>query len=51
MKDKKFAADVRREDITKGAEEMGLELDGHIQFVIDALKPVAKELGLNAEQA
>jgi putative nucleotidyltransferase with HDIG domain len=50
MKDKKFAADVKREDITKGAEEMGLELDGHIQFVIDALKPVAKDLGLNSRQ-
>ncbi|MBM3924738.1 MAG: HDIG domain-containing protein [SAR202 cluster bacterium] len=50
MKDKKFAADVKREDITKGAEEMGLELNQHVQFVIDALKPVARDLGLNSGQ-
>jgi predicted hydrolase (HD superfamily) len=51
MKDKKFAADVKREDITKGAEEMGLELNAHVQFVIDALKPVARDLGLNSGQS
>lgn len=49
MKDKAFARDVRREDITKGAEELNLDLDEHIAFVIESLKPVANELGLNAE--
>ena len=46
MKDKGFARTVRREDITNGAEVLGVELDEHIQFVIDALKPVADELGI-----
>ena len=49
MKDKAFARDVKREDITRGAEELKLDLDEHIAFVIESLKPVAKELGLNAE--
>lgn len=48
MRDKAFARSVSRDDIVQGAEEMGVDLDEHIQFVIDALKPVAGELGLNA---
>ena len=51
MKDKAFARDVNREDITRGAEELGVDLDQHIAFVIDSLKPVASELGLNAESS
>ena len=47
MKDKAFARDVRREDILRGAEELGVDLDEHIAFVTEALKPVAGELGLN----
>ena len=47
MKDKAFAKDVKREDILKGAEELGVDFDEHICFVVDSLKPVAKELGLN----
>ena len=46
MKDKGFARAVNREDIVKGAEALGVDLDGHIAFVIEALKPVAKELGI-----
>ncbi len=46
MKDKGFARAVNREDITKGAEQLGVDLDEHIAFVIEALKPVAKELGI-----
>jgi predicted hydrolase (HD superfamily) len=46
MKDKGFARTVNREDITKGAEIMGIELDDHIAFVIDSLKPVAGDLGI-----
>jgi putative nucleotidyltransferase with HDIG domain len=47
MKDKAFARAVNREDIIKGAEELGVDLDEHIRFVTESLKPVAKELGLN----
>ncbi len=46
IKDNGFARTVRREDITGGAEVLGVELDEHIQFVIDSLKPVADELGI-----
>jgi putative nucleotidyltransferase with HDIG domain len=46
MKDKSFARNVIREDITKGAEQLGVDLDGHIAFVIESLKPVAAELGI-----
>jgi len=46
MKDKGFARAVNREDITKGAEALGVDLDEHIGFVIEALKPVARELGI-----
>lgn len=46
MKDKAFAAAVDREAIRKGAEELGIELDEHIQIVLDGLKAVADELGL-----
>ena len=47
MKDKAFARDVNREDITKGAGELGVDLEEHIAFIIESLKPVAAELGLN----
>jgi predicted hydrolase (HD superfamily) len=46
MKDKAFARSVSREDIIKGAEELGVELEEHIAFCIDAMKAVAPELGL-----
>jgi putative nucleotidyltransferase with HDIG domain len=46
MKDKGFARAVRREDITDGAEVLGVDLDEHIAFCIEALKPVAAELGI-----
>ena len=46
MKDKAFARAINRDDITRGAEELGVDLDEHIAFVIEALKPVAHELGL-----
>ena len=48
MKDKAFAKDVNRDDIVKGAEELGLDLDEHITFIIESLKPVAADLGLNS---
>ena len=46
MKDKAFARSVNRDDIVKGAEELGVDLDAHIAEVIEALRPVAGELGL-----
>jgi len=46
LKQKGFAAGVSREDIHKGIEELGVDLTEHIQFVIDALKEKAEELGL-----
>lgn len=46
MKDKAFARSVSREDIIKGAQELGVDLDEHIAFCIEAMKSVAKELGL-----
>lgn len=46
LKDKKFAAGVERPEVLAGAELLGVELGEHIQFVIDALKPHAAELGL-----
>ncbi len=48
MKQKSFAAAVRREDIERGAELMGVSLDEHIQTVIGALHGVQSELGLSA---
>ena len=47
MKDKAFAKSVSRDDMRQGAAELGVELDDLIAFVIDALKPVAPQLGLN----
>ncbi len=47
MKDKRFAAKVNREEITRGAEELGVDFAEHVEFVINALKPVAAEIGLN----
>jgi putative nucleotidyltransferase with HDIG domain len=47
MKQKSFAAAVNREDIVRGAEDLGVELNGHIQFVIDAMSKIADELNLN----
>ena len=46
LKDKGFAAKVSREDINNGIEELGVDRVEHIQFVIDALKEKANELGL-----
>ena len=46
LKDKAFARTVNRDDIRQGVEELGVELDEHVRFVIEALKPVQKEIGL-----
>ena len=46
MKAKGFAAAVKREDIISGAEDLGVELNEHIQFVIDAMTTIREELDL-----
>ena len=46
LKDKAFARTVNRDDVYRGATELGVELDAHIAFVIDALAGVAPEVGL-----
>jgi predicted hydrolase (HD superfamily) len=46
MKDKAFARGVNREDITKGAEELGVSIDEHIGFCITAMQRNAEALGL-----
>lgn len=47
MKDKAFARKVNRDDIIIGARDLGVDLDEYIAFCIEALKPIAKELGLD----
>lgn len=46
MKDKAFARSVSRDDITNGAADLGIDLDEHITFCIEAMKGIATELGL-----
>ena len=46
LKQPSFAAGVHRDEVYRGAEELGVELDEHIRFVIGALRPLAGELGL-----
>jgi putative nucleotidyltransferase with HDIG domain len=46
FKDKAFARGVSREDVLQGAAELGVPLDEHIGFVLEALRPVERSLGL-----
>ncbi len=46
MKQKSFAAAVNRDDIMRGAEDLGVDLDEHIQFVIEAMSQRGEMLGL-----
>ena len=46
MRDKAFAKDVNRDDILKGADELGVDLDEHISFVVESMKPVSVRIGL-----
>jgi len=46
MKDKAFARGVNREDVIRGAAELGVDLDAHIAFCLEAMKKRAAELGL-----
>jgi len=51
MKDKAFARSVNRDDIIHGAADLGVELEEHIAFCIEAMKKVAGELGLDGSAA
>ena len=51
MKDKAFAKGVSRDDVLVGTQELGVELEAHIQFVIDALRRVAGSVGLSGAPA
>ncbi len=46
LKNAGFARNVNREDIVNGAAELGVEMDGHIAFVLEAMRGVRQELGL-----
>src|ERR1035438_5335425 len=46
MKDKAFARGIHREDVIQGANELGVDLDAHIGFCLEAMKKRAGELGL-----
>jgi len=48
LKDKAFARTVNRDDVYRGAAELGVDLDAHIAFVVAALVPVAPDIGLSA---
>lgn len=49
LKQKSFAAGVERDEVAAGVELLGADLTEHIQFVIDALRPFADELGLEGK--
>jgi predicted hydrolase (HD superfamily) len=51
MKDKAFARSVNRDDIINGAADLGVELEEHIAFCIEALKGIAEKLGLDGSAA
>jgi len=51
MKDKAFARKVNRDDIVNGAAGLGVDLEEHITFCIEALKPIADRLGLEGSAA
>ena len=51
LKDKAFARSVNRDDIRQGVEELGVDLDEHIRFVIAALQPLQTKIGLNSTEA
>src|SRR5256714_7933 len=48
LKQPSFASGVHREDVYKGAEELGVDLDEHIKHVVAALQPIAAELGVKS---
>jgi putative nucleotidyltransferase with HDIG domain len=51
LKQPSFAAGVHRDEVYRSAEELGVDLDEHIAFVIAALRPIAPQLGLRSAQS
>ena len=51
MRDKNFAKDVNRDDINRGAEELGVDLDEHITFIVESMKPIAAQIDLVSQPA
>ena len=51
LKQPSFASGVNRDDVYKGAELLGVDLDEHIAFVIEAMRPIARDLGLRTGEA
>ena len=51
MKDKAFARSVNRDDIVNGAMDLGVDLEEHIGFCIEAMKGISAELGLDGSTA
>jgi putative nucleotidyltransferase with HDIG domain len=51
MKDKAFARSVHREDIIEGTADLGVDLETHIAFCIEAMKAISRELGLDGSAA
>ena len=51
LKQPSFASGVNRDDVYRGAELLGVDLDEHIAFVTEALRPIARELGLRTGEA
>jgi len=50
LKDKSFARTVNRDDIHRGTAELGVELDAHIAFCIEAMRGISAELGLEGNR-
>jgi len=50
-KDKAFAAAVNREEVAKGAEELGVELWEHVAIVLEAMQSIAEDIGLDGQLA
>jgi putative nucleotidyltransferase with HDIG domain len=51
LKQPSFAAGVHRDEVYRGAEELDLDLDEHIANVVEAMRPIAPELGLRSAQS
>ena len=50
LKDKAFARGVNRQDVIRGAEELGVPLDEHISFCVEAMRAAADQLGLRQKE-
>jgi putative nucleotidyltransferase with HDIG domain len=51
LKQPSFAAGVNRDDVYQGAQELGVDLDEHIRFLVEAMRPIAPQLGLKSARS